>query len=103
MPILRERVAWSRLKAPRGADLTPDEQGATKTALAFLLRRFGTWPALAAAMGLKQNTLRYAAGKRGSVTAGVALRAARAAGVPLEDVLSGRWPTATMCPHCGRG
>lgn len=29
-------------------------------------------------------------------------RAARLAGVPVEDVLAGRWPVEGACPHCGR-
>jgi hypothetical protein len=103
MPILRERVAWSRPKAPRGPDLSPEERQRVKVALAFLLVRFGKQKALADAMGLKKATVAYAASKRGGVTAGVALRAARAAGVPLEDILSGAWPKPGMCPHCGRG
>lgn len=73
-----------------------------KAALAFLRLRHGTWAALSRAMGLKKATVTAATGKRGGVSAGVALRAARAAGVPLEDVLSGAWPKPGACPHCGR-
>lgn len=87
----------------RGPELTEDERQCVKAALVFLRRRYGTWTALAKAMGIKRATVLYAAGKRGSVSAGVALRAARAAAVPLEDVLSGAWPKPGMCPYCGRG
>jgi hypothetical protein len=102
MPVLREPVAWRRPRATRGPELTEDERKHVKAALAFLKRRHGTWMALARAMGLKVATVVYAAGKRGGVSAGVALRAARAAGVPMEDVLSGEWPRPGMCPYCGR-
>ncbi len=73
-----------------------------KVALRVLTKRYGSQPALAEAMGLKVATVKYAAKARGTVTAGVALRAARAAKVPLEDVLAGRWPKPGACPYCGR-
>jgi hypothetical protein len=104
MTILRERVAWSRAKPPSetraSADLTPDEQQNAKAALAFLVKRYGSRK-LAEAMSSRRGTLFYAAGKRGTVSAGVALRAARAAKVPLEAILSGAWPPTGMCPTCG--
>lgn len=103
MPVLRERVAWSRPKARRGPDLTPEEAQRVKATLTILKVRYGTWTAVAEAMHLKVATVKYAAERRGGVTAGVALRAARAAGVPVEDILSGAWPKPGMCPHCGRG
>src|SRR5580704_17771311 len=101
MPVLRERVAWSRPRARRGPDLSPEEADRVRVALAFLAKRFGTWKAMTDAMDLKLDTVRHAVKKRGGVTAGVALRAARAAGVPLEDILAGRWPKPGACPHCG--
>jgi|CZKU01.1.fsa_nt_gi hypothetical protein len=45
MPILRERVVWSRARRPTetraSADLTPNEQRNAKAALVFLAKRFG--------------------------------------------------------------
>jgi hypothetical protein len=102
MAILKEATRWRAPKASRGPDLTADEQVRVKVALAFLAKRHGTFATLAKAMGLKRATVLYAASKRGSVTAGVALRAARAAKVPLEDILSGTFPKAGSCPMCGR-
>ena len=103
MAILRERVAWTRPRARRGPDLSPEEAGHVKEALAFLAKRYGTWRELAKAMGLKSDTIEYAASERGGVTGGMAIRTARAAGVPVEDVLSGAFPKPGVCPHCGRG
>jgi hypothetical protein len=103
MAILREATRWRAPKASRGPDLTADEQARVKVALAFLAKRHRTYRVLAKAMGLKRATVVHAVSKRGSVTAGIALRAARAAGAPLEDVLSGAWPKPGACPHCGRG
>ena len=106
MPILRERVAWSRARPPTetraSADLTPDEQRHVKAAIAFLAKRYGSYRKLAETTGTKRATLIQAASKRGSVSAGIALRVSRAAGVPLESILSGAWPPAGACPHCGR-
>jgi hypothetical protein len=104
--ILRSRVAWAKpreqAETRTSSDLTPTEQANVKAALHFLAKRFGTFRALAEAMGSKRKTVMYAAMKKAGVSAGIALRAARAAGVPLEDLLSGAWPSAGACPHCGR-
>jgi len=103
MAVLRERQAWRAERRPWGPELTQDEVAHVKAALDFLRRRDGTFRALAEAMGLKKATIQYAAGKGKRASAGVALRAARAAGVPVEDILSGVWPKPETCPHCGRG
>lgn len=41
--------------------------------------------------------------KRTKATAAMAIRIARLAGVPIEDVLTGTFPAPGVCPHCGRG
>jgi hypothetical protein len=86
----------------RSSDLTPAEQQNVKAALRFLSKRLGSYPKLAKAMGANHATVMAAAHKRGAVSAGIALRAARVAGVPLENVLSGTWPPADACPWRGR-
>jgi transcriptional regulator with XRE-family HTH domain len=103
MPVLREAKTWSRPKARWGPDLSPEEVAHVKAALAFLRIRHGSLRALAGAMGVKVATVSYAACKKGGVSAGLALRAARAAGVPVEEMLAGRYPPPGVCPHCGRG
>jgi hypothetical protein len=107
MAILRERKVWTRPKPVRTTavpdDLTPEECERVRAALAFLRAKHGSWRALALAMGIKPDTLEEAAKRRGRrPTAGLALRAARVAGVCVETVLSGAWPAAGACPHCGR-
>lgn len=107
MAILRERVTWERPRPVR-ADarpdaLTPEERTHVREALRFLRQRMGGWSRLAKAMGLKQETLEQAAKRRSrGPTAGIALRAARVAGVCAEQVLRGEWPPAGACPVCGR-
>jgi hypothetical protein len=106
MTILTERKVWAKPKAVnaprRSADLTPEEQANVKTALRFLWKRYGTLRKLSEAMGAKLDTVKLAIGRRGGVSAGIALRAARVSGVRLEDVLAGRFPVAGACPYCGR-
>lgn len=39
-------------------------------------------------------------GPRGRPSAGLAVRAARLAKVPIDDVIDGRFPKAGCCPYC---
>jgi hypothetical protein len=100
MAILRERIEWSRPRKLRTPELGLDEQEHAKNAIRFLRVRLGTWADLAAKTGCSEAILRHSQVKRRRVSANVALRIARAAGVPLEDILSGAWP-GHACPHCG--
>jgi hypothetical protein len=103
--VLRERVSWKRHRPPnetrRSTDLTPQEQENVRVALRFLAKRHGDMTKLAKAMGAHRETVQRPV-RGGVVTAGIALRAARVAGVPLEDVLTGKFPPPGTCPHCGR-
>ena len=103
-PILTERVTWKKPRPPnetrRSSDLTPEEQENVRTALKVLRIRFGGWERLGVAMRAKRQIVRHAAFTK-KPSAGIALRAARLAGVPLEDILSGRWPQKGACPMCG--
>jgi len=106
MSILTERKTWTKPRlattARHPSDLTPEEQANVKLALRFLAKRFGTYRKLAEAMGAKRATVLLAASPRGVVSAGIALRVARVAGVSVEDVLAGRFPVAGACPYCAR-
>jgi hypothetical protein len=105
-PVLSEPKRWARPRDPakprHSSDLTPDEQANARLALRVLRLRYGSIAALAEALSAKHKTLSEALSRRGRPSAGLALRAARLAGVPTEDVLAGRWPVAGSCPHCGR-
>ena len=107
MAILLARTVWKRPKPVRITavpdELTVEEGVRVRAALAFLRTRLGSWVNLAAAMGIKPQTLKEGAKRRGRrPTAGLALRAARVAGVCVEMILSGVWPKQGSCPHCGR-
>ena len=101
MAVLTHPVSWRRTaKRDVESDLSPQERANVRKALQFLAKRYGTYAKLADAMKAKRATI--LAANRGTVSAGIALRASRAAGVPLEAILTGAWPKPTACPHCGR-
>jgi hypothetical protein len=83
-------------------ELTPDEQKRVRAALVFMYRRLGSWEALARAMGMKEHTVVYSARSANHPpTAATAIRVARTARVPIDDVLDGKWPPKGACPLCG--
>ena len=105
MAILREPKVWVKSRPAnetrRSTDLTPEEQVNVRRALHVLRQRLGGWAALAKALRVSVSTLQNYGSTR-APSAAVALRAARLAGVAVEDVLPGRWPVEGACPHCGR-
>jgi hypothetical protein len=104
MTVLVKREVWRRPKllAPgRTPELTDEERENVRTALRFLRVRHGSSRKLAAALGVNFTMLKRTAGPGGRPGAALALRAARLAGISVEDVLSGAWP-GDRCPHCGR-
>lgn len=76
------------------SDLSKEEQANVRTAVAFLRARCGGAKALAKALRFSKATL-----WRPSPT--LAFRAAKLAGVGIDDVLTGRFPGPGTCPHCG--
>ena len=105
MPILTKTIEWQKPRTPKPhgtGDLTPEEHANVKTALAVLHRRHGGWEDVAKALGTTKKRVETIMGPRKKPTAGLALRVARLAGVPMEDVLSGAWPKPGACPMCGR-
>lgn len=76
------------------SDLTAKEQANVRTAIAFLRARTGAMP-LAKALRFSRATLQRTAGPV------MAFRVARLAGVPVDDVLTGKYPPPGVCAHCG--
>lgn len=104
MTILVKREVWRKphLVAPEQAStLTAEEVENARRAIRFLRTRLGGGPKLAAALRVKLQVVEKACGGLRRPSVELVLRAARLAGVPLEDVLSGSWPPAGMCPFCG--
>ena len=105
-PVLAAPMVWRKPrpadKTRKTSDLTPDEQEHVKTALRVLRRKLGTTAKLAEALAANPGTLGGMMKRTGRPSAGTALRAARLAGVAVEELIAGRWPREGACPHCGR-
>lgn len=107
MTILREKTCWHRprpfLDLDNPEKLTSEQANNVRVAIKFLRQRFGTWAALAKAMGVKSQGLQQSVNRLGHApNAGQAIRAARVACVPVERLLSGLYPPPNSCPTCGR-
>jgi hypothetical protein len=106
MPVLRERKVWKRDRQPRASDrldrLTPEEETHVRAAMNVLRIRYGGMDGVAKAMGASKLAVQTAMSKGRRPGAGLALKAAKLAGVPVEDVLSGAFPKAGSCLMCGR-
>lgn len=85
-------------RAPTKADLTGDEMAHVRAALKFMRLRCGGWAALTKTLRLNSKSL-----QKMRPGARMAVRLARAAGVPVDAVLTGHFPPPGACPHCGRG
>ena len=105
MTVLSKRETWGKLRPQnetrRSSDLTPEEQKNVRAAIRFLRTRMGGNAKLAAALRANRASVDRGCLPNSRPSAGLALRVARVAGVPLEDVLQGAWPPAGACPHCG--
>ncbi len=86
-------------RRPDCLSLTPDETRHLRAALVNLRRAYGSWSCLAEVMGVSVATLTGA--RYNPVSPGLALRAARAAGMHLETLLSGALSAAGRCTACG--
>jgi hypothetical protein len=74
--------------------LTVKEQRAVRTALRFLRLRVG-------ALRYEWDSIQKVATGKRAVTPALALRVARFAGIPMDELLAGQWLSARVCPHCG--
>jgi hypothetical protein len=99
------RIHWKRERKPRATErldrLPPDEQANVKAALRVLRVRHGTWVVLGRMLKLHPKTLERMLGRKGKPVPGLAIRLARLAGCSVEDVLSGAFARAAVCPTCG--
>jgi len=81
--------------------LTDTEAMRLRAALRNLRALHGSWPKLAAAMGVKPELLHSIIGGRSHPSPAVALLAARAAGSTVESILVPGPVDAGKCPRCG--
>lgn len=100
------RLHWVKKKeqrrSKRPGTLTPEEQACTLVALKWLAAKHGSLADLAFAAGIDRTVLRRAERGKPPPTGGLAVDLARVAGVPVDDVLAGRFPEPGACPMCGR-
>ena len=82
-------------------DLTPKEEAHVRTALRSLRRQCGGWAPVAKALRYQYDSVEKIARGGRSVTASIAIRVARFAGVSFDDLLAGKFPEPGTCPHCG--
>lgn len=106
MAILTDRKAWQKpetveRRQKRGA-LLPCQQANVRNAISFLRIRLGSTQRLAEAYGVSVVVAWKLMGSSRPVSARVAFLTARLAGVGMDDILEGRWPYPSECPHCGR-
>lgn len=89
-------------RALGATDLTAQEQANVRAAIRFLRVQCGSAEALTKALRCNKTTVQSAMASARNVTASMAFRVARFAGVGVDDLLAGRFPPAGTCPHCGR-
>lgn len=82
-------------------DLDPKEQNHVRVALHHLRRRLGTWAVVADGLHWSRHSLKPVMSGKKPVSASMALRVARLAGVMIDDLLVGRIFPPGACPKCG--
>ena len=88
-------------RGPKPSDVTPEESAHVRAALVYLRTRSGGWAQIAKVLGFRVGHLTEVGSGRASVSAALVFRIARLAQVGVDDVLTGRYPAANACPHCG--
>jgi hypothetical protein len=96
------RRASTEKKTRLTASLSPEEAANVRKALVVLRYRLGSLEALAHALKVEPIMASQGCMPHRRPSAGLAIRAARAAEVPVEEILAGRWPGDGACPLCGR-
>lgn len=82
--------------------LSADEIRHLRAALQNLRFALGGWDVVAEVTGIRRVTLEHAGSKRSRRPhAAIAIRAARAAGISVEALLSGKMRPTDRCPTCG--
>jgi DNA-binding XRE family transcriptional regulator len=95
----KPRVEFWRLR--RVGQITPEEAECVAVALRFMVTKVGGQQELAYRMGIDRTAVRRALKGKPPPGIGIAFEVARIVGVPVEDVLAGRFPAPGDCPMCG--
>ena len=83
------------------SDLDAKEQQHVRAALRYLHNRLGTWQAVADGVKAKTETIKTVIRGSDPVSASLAFRVARLAGVMIDDLLVGKFLPPGACPNCG--
>ncbi len=81
--------------------LTAEEAQHFRAALRNAARAYGSWACLAAAIGVPAESLHQASGKGNRPSGLLIIRAAKAAGMSVEAMLTGTLNAAGRCQACG--
>ncbi|WP_437484690.1 transcriptional regulator [Sorangium sp. So ce1014] len=95
------RVLTRRRRSIPCLSLTPTQRKRLRAALRNLRAAYGSWSCLAEVMGMSITSVEAIANGRDSGSPATAQRAAKAAGVTVEQLLGGL-VAADRCPSCGR-
>lgn len=80
---------------------TAEESARLRAGLKNARAMFGTWACLADAMHVRKSAVQATAGGKVRVSGAIAIRLARALGIPLEALLRGLTNVPKVCPTCG--
>src|SRR5258706_7074859 len=106
MGVLTSVKMWRRNPNPQpkqrqlGNRLSISERANVRRGFSYLVRRYETLDACAAAIEMSVDGLKKAMSKRRAQTYRLACLLARAADLPVEKILTGLWP-GDHCSHCG--
>lgn len=106
MTILTEKKTWERKRSPFAqlrkdrATLTQEQQANVRRALSKLVRRYGTFARLAAAMGMSIHGLMKARSPSRPQSPRLTIIVARVAECSVDDILTATWPPPVVCPRC---
>lgn len=81
---------------------TQDEAVNIRRAVRFLIKRYRSGQRLAAAIGTSSDSIYKVSQRRAFISPSVVFRIASVARVPVDDIVSGRWPPPSVCHFCGQ-
>ncbi|WP_437794249.1 transcriptional regulator [Sorangium sp. So ce693] len=96
-----ERAPKRRRRVSPCISLTQTQRKRLRAALRSLRSAYGSWSCLAEVMDMSVIAIESIANGRANGSPATALRAAKAAGVTVEQLLGGLAPVH-RCPTCGR-
>lgn len=96
------QVSARKIKKSASLFPTPEEADRIRATMRSLRYAYGGWDVLAGITGIKQTTLENIAHRQSPGSYGVAIAIARAAGIPVEQILRPGVQEAGKCPVCGR-